>query len=106
MISRDILTLAEAKSVDTMSRIEDTIHEYGIKIEVRLHIIIRETVLILLHLSRIIEAVVRLEAEVSTLRLLSILLDSLCLSLRLRFVSLNHLTQEGIDVIRILCHRL
>ena len=40
MIGRDILTLAEAKSVDTMSRIEDTIYEYGIKIEVRLHVII------------------------------------------------------------------
>ena len=61
VIGRDILTLAEAKSVDTMSRIEDTVHEYGIKIEVRLHVIIRETILILLHLSRIIEAVVRLK---------------------------------------------
>ena len=106
MIGRDILTLTEAETIDTVSRIEDTVHEYGIKIEVRLHVIIRETILVLLHLCRIIETIVGLEAEVSTLRLLSILLDSLCLSLRLRFVSLNHLMQEGIDVIRILRHRL
>ena len=40
MIGRDILTLTEAKTIDTVSRIEDTIYEYGINIEVRLHVII------------------------------------------------------------------
>ena len=63
VISRNILTLAEAESIDTMSGIEDTIYEYRVKIEVRLHVVIREAILILLHLSRIIEAVVGLESS-------------------------------------------
>ena len=40
MIGRDILTLTEVETIDAVSRIEDTVYEYGIKIEVRLHVII------------------------------------------------------------------
>ena len=61
VVSRNILTLTEAESIDTMSGIEDTIYEYRVKIEVRLHVVIREAILILLHLCRIIEAIVRLK---------------------------------------------
>ena len=40
MISRDILTFTEAKTIDAMGRIEDTIDKNRVKIEVRFHVII------------------------------------------------------------------
>ena len=60
MIGRNIGTLLESQAIHAMSGIEDTVYQYAVDIEVGLDLIVRNIQQLLLHLSRIVEAVVRL----------------------------------------------
>ncbi len=75
VIGRNILALLEVQAIYAMSSIEYAIYLNAIDIEVRLDFIIGDIEHLLLHLGRIVEAVVWLELEVLALGLLCISFD-------------------------------
>ena len=106
VIGRDVLALLEVQSVNTMSGIEHTIYLYAVDVEVWLNLIIGNVEHLLLHLRRIIEAVVWLQFEVLALSLLGILFYRLGLSISLWSIFLDELLQEIIHILAVLSHRL
>ena len=106
MIGRNILALLEVQTIYAMSSIEYTVYLNAIHIEVRLDFIVRDIEHLLLHLRRIVEAVVWLELEVLALALLCVSLYFAGLGISLRSVFLDEALQEVVYVLGILCHRL
>ena len=106
MVCRDVGTLLECQSVNTIGSIEHTIDEHAIHIEIRLHLILRDIKQFLLHLGRIVEIVVGLQLEFGTLTLTGKILDGLCLGISLGHIGLNQVHQEVIDILGGLCHGL
>ena len=106
MIGRNVLALLEVQTIYTMSSIEYTIYLNAIHIEVRLDFIVRDIEHLLLHLGRIVEAVVWLELEVLALALLCVSFDFAGLGICLRSVFLDEALQEVVYVLGILGHRL
>ena len=106
MIGRNVLALLEVQTIYTMSSIEYTVYLNAIHIEVRLDFIVRDIEHLLLHLGRIVEAVVWLELEVLALALLCVSFDFAGLGICLRSVFLDEALQEVVYVLGILCHRL
>ncbi len=106
MIGWDVLALLEVQSVYTMGGIEHTVHLYAVDVEVWLNLIIGNVEHLLLHLRRIIEAVVWLQLEVLALSLLGIRFYRLGFSISLRSIFLDELLQEIIHILAVLSHRL
>ena len=106
MVCGNVCTLLECQAIDAVGSIEHTIDEHAVDIEIRLHLVFRDIQHLLLHLLRIVEAVVGLQLEVGTLRLAGKVLDGFGLSLGLRRIFANQVLEEGIDVFRCLGHRL
>ena len=104
MISRDVLALLEGETVDTLGCVEHTVDLHAVNIEVGLYLVVGDIEHLLLHLGRIVEAVVGLQTEVRALKLLGVLLDSSCLGIGLGRIVLDELAQEVVDVLGILCH--
>ena len=104
MIGWDVGTLLERKSIGTVGCIEHTIYQDTIHIEVRLDFIVADIQLLVLHLCRIVETVVRLQFEVRTSRLSGKFLDGLGLGISLRLVLRDQAFQESIHILRRLRH--
>ena len=104
MISRDVLALLECETVDTLGCVEHTVDLHAVNIEVGLYLVVGDIEHLLLHLGRIVEAVVGLQTEVGTLKLLGILLDDSCLGIGLGRIVLDELAQEVVDILWILSH--
>ena len=105
VIGRNVLALLEVQAVYAMSSIEHTVHLHAVNVEVWLDLIVRDVEHLLLHLGRIVEAVVWLELEVLALGLLSISLNVAGLSISLRCILLDELLQEIVYILGVLCHR-
>ena len=106
MIGGNIGTLLEGQSVGAVGGIEDAVDEHAVHIEIGLRLIVGDVEHLLLHLCRIVEAVVGLQLEVGTLGLSGKVLDGLRLSIGLRRILADKTLQEGIDVVGRLGHRL
>ena len=104
MIGGNVHTLLERKAIHAIGSIEDTILEHAVDGEVRFYLVFADVQQFLLHLRRIVEAVVRLELEVGTLCLLGKLLDSLRLCISLGTILADEVLQEGINIVRRLSH--
>ena len=106
MIGWDVCALLEREAIHAAGRIEHTVEKYAIDREIGLHFVVGDIQHLLLHLGRIVEAVIGLEFEVGTLGLAGIVLDGLRLGIGLRTVGLDQVLQEGIDIIGCLGHRV
>ena len=106
MIDGNVVPLLKLKSVDAMGGIEDTVDQYAVDVEIGLDLFFGEVIGGLLHLGRIVEAVVGLKVEVGTFSLTGIGLDGLCLFVGLGSVLADELFQEGINLFGGLCHGL
>ena len=105
MIGGKVFTLLEVQTVDPVGGIEHAVDLYAVDVEIRLHLVLRQIELCLLHLGRVVETVVGLEVEVRALGLTGVSLDGGCLFVSVGAVSLDEVVQESIDVIRSLGHR-
>ena len=106
VVGRDILALLEVQSVNTMGSIEHTVHLHAVDVEVWLNLIISDVEHLLLHLGRIIEAVVWLQLEVLALGLLSVSFDIAGFGISFRRILLDELLQEIVYILGVLRHSL
>ena len=104
MVQGDVVALLELQAVSTIGSIEDTILQYAVDIEVGLHLVFRDVEQFLLHLGRIVEAVIGLQLELLSLGLLGEVLDSLRLGIGSRTIGLDEVLQEGIYIVGSLGH--
>ena len=86
VIGRNVCTRLKVQAIYSMSCIEYTINQYTVDIEIWFYIIFREIIFLLLHLSRIVESIVRLKLKVGAYRLLSIFFYFCSFSISYRFV--------------------
>ena len=89
-----------------MCGIEHAVLLDAVDVEIGLHFIIRDAQHFLLHLGRIVEAVVGLQLEVGTHALASILFNSFRLGVGLGLVGSNELFEEAVHAVGGLGHRL
>ena len=106
MITGDVLALLEGQAIDAIGSIEHTIHLHAIDIEVGLHLVVRDVEHLLLHLRRIVEAVVGLKLEVASLGLAGILLYGLGFGVGLGCILLDELLKEVVHIGRVFGHRV
>ena len=106
MIGGNVRTLLERKAIHAVGCIKHTILKHAIDGEVGLNLVFADVQQFLLHLCRIVEAVVGLEFKVGTFRLLGKLFDSLRLCISLGTILANEVLQESIDIVRRLGHRV
>ena len=64
VIGGEVFALFEVQTVDSVGGIEDTIDLHTVDVEVGLHLVLRQIELCLLHLSGIVEAVIRLKLKI------------------------------------------
>ena len=88
-----------------MSCVEHTVHNHAVDVKVRFYFVVAQVQHLLLHLSRIVETVVRLQLEVGSHLLAGKLLDGLGLGLGLWCVLSNQLLQEVVHIVRVFSHR-
>ena len=86
MIEGNVIALLERETIGTIGGIEHTVDEYTVNIKIGLYFFVGDVKQLLLHLGRIIEAVVGLKLEVGSLSLTGKVLDSLRLGIGLRGV--------------------
>ena len=106
MVGRNVGALLEGQSVDQVGGIEHAIDQYAVDIEVRLHLVVGDVEHRLLHLGRVVEAVVGLQLEIGTLALTGKVLDSLRLGIGLGRIRLDQILQEVVDMLWCLRHRV
>ena len=106
VIGRNVLALLEVQAVYAMSCIEHAVHLHAVDVEVWLDLIVRDVEHLLLHLCRIVEAVVWLQLEVLALSLLSISLNVAGFSISLWRIFLDQLLQECVYILGVLSHCL
>ena len=104
VVGRQVGTLFERKSVSLVGGKEHAIDQHRIEVEIGFHLIFREVELLFLHLSRIIEAVVRLQFEITSHGFLRIRLDGARFLIGLWRVSTNQLLEESIQIVHIFRH--
>ena len=105
VIGRYVFALLEGETVDTLGSIEHAVYLHAVNIKIRLHLIVRDVEHLLLHLGRIVEAVVRLQTKVGSLQFLCILLNGLCFGIGLWRIVFNELMQEVVNIGGVLSHR-
>ena len=106
MVGGDVGALVERESIDAVGGVEHAVLLHAVHIEVGLHLVVADAEQLLLHLGRIVEAVVGLQLEGRPLGLAGILLDGARLGIGLRLVGGDEVAQEGIDVVGVVGHGL
>ena len=105
MVEGNIGALLECQTISAVGGIENTIDEYAVNIEVGLYLVVADIQLLLLHLGRIVKAVVGLKLEGCSLALASEFLYGLCFGIGLRGILGDETLQKSVDVFRCLGHR-
>jgi len=106
VIGGEVFALFEVQTVDSMGSVEDTIDLNTVDIEIRFHLILRQIELCLLHLSGIVEAVIRLKLKIGAHGLAGIGFNGGSLLVGIGAVSLDEVAQESVDILGCLCHGL
>ena len=104
VVGGQVGTFLERKSVSLVGGKEHAINQHRIEVEIGFHLIFREVELLLLHLSRIIETVVRLQFEISSHGFLRIRLDGARFLIGLWRASTNQLLEESVQIVHIFRH--
>ena len=102
MIGGDVLALLECQAVGAVGGVEHAIDLHTVDIEVRLHLIVGDVEHFLLHLCRVVEAVVGLQAEILALGALRVLLNGARLGVGLGRILADELCEEIVHVLHIL----